>query len=65
MILRYTTKKEILEGIADLAEKYKAPVYTHNSESESNAILILSQSFLSIFPVFSFWLIISTIWLTM
>ncbi len=26
----YTTKKEILEGIADLAEKYKAPVYTHN-----------------------------------
>ena len=31
----YTTKKEILEGIADLAEKYHAPVYTHNSESES------------------------------
>lgn len=31
----YTTKKEILEGIAELAKKYKAPVYTHNSESES------------------------------
>lgn len=31
----YTTKREILEGIADLAEKYHAPVYTHNSESES------------------------------
>lgn len=31
----YTTSKEILEGIADLAKKYHAPVYTHNSESES------------------------------
>lgn len=31
----YTTSREILEGIADLAKKYQAPVYTHNSESES------------------------------
>lgn len=31
----YTTNKEILEGIAELAKKYQAPVYTHNSESES------------------------------
>ena len=31
----YTTSREILEGIADLARKYQAPVYTHNSESES------------------------------
>lgn len=29
----YTTSKEILEGIASLAKKYHAPVYTHNSES--------------------------------
>lgn len=31
----YTTSREILEDIADLAKKYQAPVYTHNSESES------------------------------
>ena len=31
----YTTSREILEGIAELAKKYQAPVYTHNSESES------------------------------
>ena len=31
----YTTSREILEGIADLAKKYQTPVYTHNSESES------------------------------
>ncbi len=29
----YTTKREILEQMAALAEKYKAPVYTHNSET--------------------------------
>ncbi len=29
----YTTKRETLEGMACLAEKYKAPVYTHNSET--------------------------------
>lgn len=31
----YTTKRETLEGIAELAHKYKAPVYTHNSETKS------------------------------
>lgn len=31
----YTTKREILEGIASLSKKYKAPVYTHNSETEN------------------------------
>ena len=31
----YTTKREILEGISDLAEKYKAPVFTHSSETKS------------------------------
>ncbi len=31
----YTTKREILEGIAALSQKYKAPVYTHNSETRS------------------------------
>ena len=29
----YTTSKEIMEGIADLAEKYKSPVFMHNSET--------------------------------
>ena len=29
----YTSAKPLLEGIAELAKKYKAPVYTHNSES--------------------------------
>lgn len=31
----YTTSPELLEGVADLAGKYHAPVYTHNSESLS------------------------------
>ena len=31
----YTTKRELLEGIAQLAKKYQTPVYTHNSESQS------------------------------
>lgn len=30
----YTTKRETLEGMACLADKYKAPVYTHNSETK-------------------------------
>ena len=30
----YTTSKEIMSGIAALAEKYKAPVYMHASETE-------------------------------
>ena len=31
----YTTSKELLEGVAALAHKYQAPVYTHNSETAS------------------------------
>jgi 5-methylthioadenosine/S-adenosylhomocysteine deaminase len=31
----YTTSREILEGMAALAHKYKAPVFTHNSETRS------------------------------
>ena len=31
----YTTKREILEGISELAQKYKAPVFTHSSETKS------------------------------
>jgi len=30
----YTTSKELLMGVADLAKKYKAPVYCHLSETE-------------------------------
>lgn len=31
----YTTKREILEGMAALGQKYRTPVYTHNSETEN------------------------------
>lgn len=31
----YTTGREILEGMAALGQKYKTPVYTHNSETEN------------------------------
>lgn len=31
----YTTSKEIMQGIAALAKKYKAPVFVHSSETES------------------------------
>lgn len=31
----YTTKREILEGMAALSQKYKAPMYTHNSETKA------------------------------
>ncbi len=31
----YTTKRETLGGMARLSQKYKAPVYTHNSETEA------------------------------
>ncbi len=31
----YTTKRKTLEKMAELAHKYKAPVYTHNSETKS------------------------------
>ena len=30
----YTTSKEMMQGIASLAEKYKAPVYVHSSETK-------------------------------
>lgn len=40
----YTTSKEILEGIADLAKKYQAPVYTHNSESESEVAQCIERT---------------------
>ena len=29
----YTTSEELLKGVAALSQKYKAPVYTHNSET--------------------------------
>lgn len=31
----YTTKRETLEGMAALGQKYHAPVFTHNSETEN------------------------------
>lgn len=31
----YTTKREILEGMAALSQKYKAPLYAHNSETKA------------------------------
>lgn len=31
----YTTSKEIMQGISQLAEKYSAPVYMHSSETKS------------------------------
>ncbi len=31
----YTTKRETLEGMAKLSQKYKSPMYTHNSETKS------------------------------
>lgn len=31
----YTTNRELLEGVSALAQKYKAPVFTHSSETES------------------------------
>ena len=34
----YTTSKEIMQGIAQLAEQYKAPVYVHSSETEFEVI---------------------------
>ena len=30
----YTTSEELLKGVAALSHKYKAPVYTHNSETK-------------------------------
>ncbi|GHU43247.1 N-ethylammeline chlorohydrolase [Clostridia bacterium] len=30
----YTTSKELMEGVASLVQKYKAPLYVHNSETK-------------------------------
>lgn len=30
----YTTSKELMEGLSKLAEKYKAPIWTHNAETK-------------------------------
>lgn len=40
----YTTSREILEGIAGLAEKYKAPVYTHLAETEEEVKQCLERN---------------------
>ena len=34
----YTAEYEMLEGVAELAEKYKAPVSVHNSETEKEVV---------------------------
>lgn len=34
----YTTSEELLKGVAVLADKYHAPVYTHNSETEREVL---------------------------
>lgn len=40
----YTTSRPLLEGMAGLAKQYKAPVYTHNSESLSEVEQCLERS---------------------
>lgn len=40
----YTASREILEGIAALAEKYKAPVYTHLAETEEEVRQCLERN---------------------
>ena len=40
----YTTSREILEGIAGLARQFKAPVYTHNSESASEVAQCIERN---------------------
>ncbi|MCI7062782.1 MAG: amidohydrolase [Lachnospiraceae bacterium] len=39
----YTTSREILEAIASLSHQYKAPVYTHNSETSSEVAECLNR----------------------
>ncbi len=34
----YTTNKDIMQGIAALAKKYKTPVFVHSSETESEVV---------------------------
>lgn len=40
----YTNKRENLEGVAQLSKKYHAPVYTHNSESQSETEQCLKKT---------------------
>lgn len=40
----YTTREELLFGVASLAKKYKAPVYTHNSETLSEVKDCISRN---------------------
>lgn len=40
----YTTSRDKLEAIAALAKKYQAPVYTHNSETESEVQQCVSRT---------------------
>ena len=40
----YTTSRELLEGVADLSHRWKAPVFTHNSETKGEAEDCLSRT---------------------
>lgn len=39
----YTASKELLQGIAKLAEKLKAPVFSHNSETNSEVLQCIKR----------------------
>ncbi|MFW5669989.1 MAG: amidohydrolase family protein, partial [Acetivibrio ethanolgignens] len=40
----YTASRELLEAVAALAEEYKQPVFTHNSESESEVAQCIEKT---------------------
>lgn len=40
----YTASRELLEAVAALAEEYKRPVFTHNSESESEVAQCIEKT---------------------
>ena len=40
----YTTSRELLEGLARLADKYRAPVFSHNSETKSEVEQCLERN---------------------
>lgn len=40
----YTCSRELLEKISDLAHKWKAPVYTHNSESKAEVMQCIQRT---------------------
>lgn len=40
----YTTSRSLLEGVASLSHKYHAPVFTHNSESQSEVEQCLKRT---------------------